>query len=429
MSAPDALVYVDLDGNASLAGRLWTHVKGSSRSASFEYDASWIGAAGHFALEPALRVGPGPFHTAPGRALFNAIGDSAPDRWGRTLLARRERLEAKRAGRAPRTLLEIDYLLGLSDFTRQGALRFKREEDGPFLAEGGEHVPPFIELGRLMAAAERVSGDEETEEDLRLLLAPGSSLLGSRPKASVRSESGGLMIAKFNRVDDDHDVGRWEGIAMKLAGMAGLNVAPWMVEGVSGRTVFLTHRFDRLDEIRVPFLSAMSMLEAVDGQHRSYMEIADAVRMHSASATEDLQELWRRVVFTVLISNTDDHLRNHGFLYAGEQGWRLSPAYDVNPVPTDVGPRVLSTAIVEGNDRSASIDLAFDAAPHFGLEDHEARGIAEEVARAAAQWRKVARGLSASEAECDRMASAFEHEDLASLTRDRPARLSPTRSP
>ena len=421
MSAPDALVYVDLEGSPFLAGRLWTHAKGSSRSASFEYDASWIAAGRRFALEPALKVGPGPFHTAPGRALFHAIGDSAPDRWGRTLLARRERLEAKRAGRAPRALLEIDYLLGLSDFTRQGALRFKREEDGPFLAEGGEPVPPFMELGRLMAAAERVSGDRETEEDLRLLLVPGSSLLGSRPKASVRSESGGLMIAKFNRVGDDHDVGRWEGVAMRLAGMAGLNVAPWRVESVSGRTVFLTHRFDRVDEIRVPFLSAMSMLEAVDGQHRSYMEIADAIRMHSASATEDLHELWRRVVFTILISNTDDHLRNHGFLHAGEQGWRLSPAYDVNPVPTDVGPRVLSTAIVEGDDRSAAMDLAFNAAPHFGLEDHEARRIAEEVARAAAQWRKVARGLGASEAECDRMASAFEHDDLASLTRDRSA--------
>jgi serine/threonine-protein kinase HipA len=145
------------------------------------------------------------------------------------------------------------------------------------------------------------------------------------------------------------------------------------------------------------------------------MEIADALRMHSASATEDLHELWRRVVFTVLISNTDDHLRNHGFLYAGDQGWRLSPAYDLNPVPTDVGPRMLSTAIVEGNDQSASMDLAFLAAAHFGLKDDEAQEIAEQVARAVIQWRKVARALGASETECDRMASAFEHEDLASF--------------
>lgn len=415
MSAPDALVYVDLEGSAYLAGGLWIHARGSSQSASFEYDAGWIDAGHHFALEPALRVGPGPYHTAAGRALFSAIGDSAPDRWGRTLLARRERLAARREGRAPRTLLEIDYLLGLSDFTRQGALRFKRDVVGPFLAEGGEHVPPFIELGRLLEAAERVTEEEETEEDLRLLLAPGSSLLGSRPKASVRSKSGSLMMAKFNRVDDDYDVGRWEAVAMKLAGTAGLSVASWTVEQVSGRTVFLMRRFDREDEIRVPFLSAMSMLEAVDGRHRSYMEIADALRMHSASATEDLRELWRRVVFTVLISNTDDHLRNHGFLYAGDQGWRLSPAFDLNPVPTDVSPRILSTAIVEGNDRSASMDLAFLAAAHFGLEDDEAQEIAEQVARAVTQWRSVARALRASERECDRMASAFEHEDLASF--------------
>jgi serine/threonine-protein kinase HipA len=223
------------------------------------------------------------------------------------------------------------------------------------------------------------------------------------------------MIAKFNRPDDDYDVGRWEGVAMKLAEMAGLNVASWKVEQVDGRTVFLMDRFDRAGEIRIPFLSALSMLEATDGQHRSYLEIADALRLHSASTSEDLRELWGRVVFTVLVSNTDDHLRNHGFLYEGGQGWRLSPAYDLNPVPTDVGPRVLSTAIVEGDDRSASIELAFLVAEHFGLENAEAQEIATRVGTAVAQWRDVAQGLGASKGECDRMATAFEHEDLWSL--------------
>ena len=416
MSVPDALVYVDLSGTPHLAGRLWIHATGSKESASFEYDDDWIAAGHHFALEPALQVGPGPYHTPAGRALFSAIGDSAPDRWGRTLLARRERLDAKKQGRAPLTLLEIDYLLGLSDRTRQGALRFKHEEGGPFLAEGGGQVPPFVELGRLLEAAERVAEERETEEDLRLLLAPGSSLLGSRPKASVRGKNGELMIAKFNRPDDDYDVGRWEGVAMRLAEMARLNVASWAVEHVSGRTVLLMQRFDREGEIRIPFLSAMSMLEAVDGEHRSYMEIADALRMHSAATTEDLSELWRRMVFTVLISNTDDHLRNHGFLYAGDQGWQLSPAYDLNPVPTDVRPRILSTAIVEGDDRSASMELAFLTAEHFGIKGKEAEEIAREVAGAVAQWREIARGLGASNRECDRMASAFEHDDLAALT-------------
>ncbi len=193
----------------------------------------------------------------------------------------------------------------------------------------------------------------------------------------------------------------------------------WMaeaVEGVLGRTVLLMRRFDRDGEIRIPFLSAMSMLEAVDGESRSYMEIADAVRVHSASATEDLSELWRRVVFTVLVSNTDDHLRNHGFLYTGNQGWQLSPAYDLNPVPTDVRPRILSTAIVEGEDRSASMDLAFMAAEHFGIKGKEADEVAKEVARSVARWRQVGKSLGASVRECDRMASAFEHDDLAALT-------------
>jgi serine/threonine-protein kinase HipA len=311
--------------------------------------------------------------------------------------------------------LEIDYLLGLNDFTRQGALRFKREEEGPFLAEGGDVVPPFVDLGTLLAAAERVTLEKETEEDLLLLLAPGSSLLGSRPKASVRGRSEELLIAKFNRPDDDWDVGRWEGVAMRLADMAGLNVARWGLEEVGSSTVLLMRRFDRDGAHRIPFLSAMSMLEAMDGEPRSYMEIADAIRVHSASATEDLHELWRRVVFTVLISNVDDHLRNHGFLYSGSQGWRLSPAYDLNPMPVDVRPRVLSTAIVEGEDRSASIDLAFEAAPHFGLRPDEAETTAREIAAAVFRWRDVARELGARASTCDRMSSAFEHEDLARL--------------
>ncbi len=412
MSKPDAFVYVDLEGKAHLAGRLWVHVRGSNQRASFEYEDTWINADHQFALEPALQVGPGPYHTATGRALFSAIGDSAPDRWGRTLLARRERLLAKEEGRAPRTLLEIDYLLGLSDLTRQGALRFKREVDGPFLAKGGRNVPPFVELGRLLAATSRVVADKETAEDLHLLLAPGSSLLGSRPKASVRGKAGELMIAKFNRPDDDYNVGRWEGIAMCLAELAGLDVASWGVEQIDGCTVLLMRRFDRDGGVRIPFLSAMSMLEATDGEHRSYREIADSLRIHSASTTKDLCELWRRIVFTVLISNTDDHLRNHGFLYSGGAGWRLSPAYDLNPVPTDIRPRVLSTAI-EDDDRSASMELAFRVAPHFGIKREESRQIAWEVAHAVSRWQEVAQDSGASKMECDRMASAFEHQDLA----------------
>ena len=415
MSQPDAYVHVDLKGQVHLVGRLWVHAQGSAQRASFEYDEEWIGSKERFALEPALQVGPGAFHTPTGHALFSALGDSAPDRWGRTLMARRERLDAKRENRTPRTLLEIDYLLGLSDITRQGALRFKKELEGPFLAEGHEQIPPFVELGRLLSAAERVTESEESYEDLRLLLAPGSSLLGSRPKASVRGRNGELHIAKFNRLDDDYDVGLWEGVAMKLAGDAGLNVAEWAIENLEGRTVLMMQRFDRNGSWRIPFLSAMSMLEVKDGEHRSYQEIADVIRRHSASTTEDLIELWKRMVFSVLVSNTDDHLRNHGFLYVGKDGWRLSPAYDLNPVPTDIRPRILSTAIKEGEDRSASMDLAFEVAPHFGIRNTDAKALAEKMARAVGRWQPVAMELGASKSACDRMASAFEHEDAQSL--------------
>jgi serine/threonine-protein kinase HipA len=248
------------------------------------------------------------------------------------------------------------------------------------------------------------------------LAAATASLLGSRPKASVRGRRGELLIAKFNRRDDDYNVGRWEGVAMKIGKAAGINVAEWGLEEVEGRTIVTLRRFDRDGDVRIPFLSAMSMLEAQDGQTGSYVEIADAIRRHSAAPTADLRELWRRMVFTVLISNTDDHLRNHGFLYVGTQGWTLSPAYDLNPVPADVRPRVLSTAILHGDDRSAAIELAYEAAGHFGIALSEARRMARKVARAVAKWRNVARALGASKNDCERMASAFEHEDLAAAS-------------
>lgn len=411
MSAPDAFVYVDLADEPILAGRLWTHRHGERETASFEYDPGWLDRS-PFALDPALFLGPGAQHTP--RSLFGAIGDSAPDRWGRMLLQRRERLRAKAEGRARRQLLEIDYLLGHADLTRQGALRFKTEPDGLFLAEDAQ-IPPLVDLARLLQAADRVLQDNETDEDLRLLLEPGASLQGSRPKASVLGRSGELMIAKFNKPDDAHDVSRWEAVAMSLARSAGLRTATWVVEEIQGRNAFLMQRFDRSGRVRTPFISAMSMLEAVDGERRSYLEIADVIRRHSAAASEDLRELWRRMVFTVLISNTDDHLRNHGFLYAGAQGWRLSPAYDLNPMNPDHGARVLSTALVDSEDRSASIGLAFEAAPHFGIDADEARRIAQQVAAAVSVWRDVARRLRASVQECDRMADAFEHRDLRSL--------------
>jgi len=248
-----------------------------------------------------------------------------------------------------------------------------------------------------------------------LLLAPGSSLGGARPKASVRDKHGHLAIAKFPRKDDDYNTVLWEAVALRLAQNAGIPVPEARVQIVAGKPVLLVRRFDRHGTQRVPFLSAMSMLGSKNNEARSYMEIADALRRYGAATKEDIRALWRRMVFNILISNTDDHLRNHGFVYTGQAGWRLSPAYDLNPVPVDIKPRVLSTAINE-DDGTASFALAMGVAPYFELDEKEARAIGAEVAKAVSEWRREAARHGLSKSEMDRVASAFEHADLAAAS-------------
>ena len=408
----EVLVYIDLNGVPCLVGRLWVRTRRNKDSATFEYDARWLEHRERFPLEPALTLGPGPFHTAADMPMFGAIGDSAPDRWGRALMRRMERRRAEREKHTPRTLQEIDYLLLVDDEARQGALRFAGREGGPFLREAGaKRTPPLIELPELLSAAERVTDDKDTEEDLRLLLAPGSSLGGARPKASVRDKDGHLAIAKFPCRDDDYNTVLWEAVALELARKAGIPVPNARIETVGDKPVLVLRRFDRRDGQRIPFLSSMSMLDARDNETRSYMEIADALRQHGAASKGDIRELWRRIVLNVLISNTDDHLRNHGFLYSGPTGWRLSPAYDLNPVPVDVKPRILTTAINE-DDNTASLDVAMSVAPYFELDNARARADAAAVARAVATWREEAVRHGLAKAEIARMASAFEHADL-----------------
>jgi len=408
----EVLVYVDITGTPYLAGRLWARVRKGRESATFEYDPGWLEYANRFSLEPTLTLGPGPFHTTSGKPLFGTIGDSAPDRWGRVLMRRAERRRAERAGGTPRTLMESDYLLMVDDEARQGALRFARQERGPFLAEHqAARIPPLIDLPQLLSATEHVVGNTDSDEDLRLLLAPGSSLGGARPKASVRDRDGHLAIAKFPHQDDEIKTVLWEAVALRLAEKAGIPVPDWRVEHVVNKPVLLLRRFDRVQGQRIPFLSAMSMLGASDNESRSYLEFVDALRRYGASPKQDMHALWRRIVFNILISNTDDHLRNHAFLYTGPDGWRLAPAYDLNPVPTDIKPRVLTTAI-DLDDGSASLDLAMSVVGYFELDEGKARMIAAEVGRAVATWREEAARMGLRQAEIDRMASAFEHEDL-----------------
>jgi len=411
----EALVHADLNGEPHLVGHLWAHMRKNRESATFEYARSWLDSPSRFALEPALPLGPGAFHTAADRLLFGSIGDSAPDRWGRVLMRRAERRRAEKAGQAPRTLREIDYLLAVDDEARQGALRFTGKDGGAFLADHQDatRIPPLIELPRLLAAAERIVDDnDDDDEDLRLLLAPGSSLGGARPKASVRDEQGRLIIAKFPHKDDDFNAVAWEAVALSLSAKAGIRTASFRYEQIAGKPVLLLQRFDREGTARIPFLSAMSVLGAKDNETHSYLEIVDALRQTGAKPKEDMHELWRRIVFTVLVSNVDDHMRNHGFLYAGQDGWMLSPAYDLNPTPVDVKPRILSTAI-DLDDQTASLDLAFSVANYFELKAPAAREIAAEVAGIVRGWREEAMRMGLTKRECDRMASAFEHKDLA----------------
>jgi serine/threonine-protein kinase HipA len=409
----EVFVYVDLESVPHLVGRLLSRARKNRETATFEYDARWLENPARFSLEPALQLGPGPFHTTADMPMFGAIGDSAPDRWGRALMRRAERRRAEQEKQTPRTLQEIDYLLLVDDEARQGALRFATTEGGPFLrGEGGRRTPPLIDLPALLSATERVADDEDTEEDLRLLLGPGSSLGGARPKASVRDRDGHLAIAKFPRRDDEYNIVVWEAVSLTLAGKAGIPVPEARLETVAGKSVLLLRRFDREAARRIPFLSSMSMLGARDNQTRSYLEIVDALRQNGAAAKEDIQGLWRRLVFNILISNTDDHLRNHGFLYAGAAGWRLSPAYDLNPVPVDIKPRILTTAINE-DDNTASLALAFEVAGYFELDDKGARGVASDVGKVVSSWREEAARHGLAKAEIDRMASAFQHEDSA----------------
>ena len=413
----ETLVYADLDGKPHLVGRLWAHLRKNKESASFEYDKTWLGNPLRFSLEPALGVGRGAFHTPANTPMFGAMGDSAPDRWGRTLMRRAERRRAERAGTAPRSLQEIDFLLFVDDEARQGALRFAEKEGGPFLREeGGRRIPPLVELPELLSAAEHVVEDKDTEEDLRLLIAPGSSLGGARPKASVIEKDGQLAIAKFPRHDDEINTVVWEAIALALAAKAGISVPDSRIETVASKPVILLRRFDREKAVRIPFLSAMSMLGAHDNESRSYMEIVDALRQHGAAPKQDMEQLWRRIVFNILISNTDDHLRNHGFLYAGQAGWRLSPAYDLNPMPIDIRPRILSLAINEG-DNTASLDLAMSVANYFQLETSKAKAIAAQVGKAVSTWRNEAAKHGIGKTAIDRMSSAFEHQDLKDTQR------------
>jgi serine/threonine-protein kinase HipA len=405
-------VDVQIAGRDVPAGQLWTHRHGQSESATFTYRDDYLERADSYELDPGLPLQAGQHQTPVKQPLFGAMSDCAPDGWGRRLVRRAEAQRAREADTQQRGLTEVDFLLGARDDLRQGALRFRGHDSDEYLATDTEDVPHLVGLPRLLNAAEELERDEPTSEDLRLLLHGGSSLGGARPKAHVLDTKGRLAIAKFPSPQvDEWDVIRWEAATLTLAADAGITVPEHELHIIENRPVLVVRRFDRDASSRIGYLSAMSMLQAKDGGQASYLEIGQVLEERSSDAASDLRELWRRIVFTILISNTDDHLRNHGFLRTSTAGWSLSPAFDLNPNP-EGGAKQLATAIDETNVQ-ASLATALEVADLFRISETQAREIVGEVSNATARWRDVARATGLSGYELERLEPAFEHEQSA----------------
>lgn len=385
----------------------------------FEFDAAALthSATANLQLDPRLGLFEGRQHPPQGSDTFGVFADASPDRWGRVLMQRRLERE-KRAGLAPKTarLHESDYLLGVHDAFRVGALRFRHGDAGDFLDNRhGVAAPPFVQLRELEAASLALERDEDNtaaagDDWLRLLIAPGGSLGGARPKASVVDPQGHLWIAKFPSLRDEHDVGGWELITQTLARACGLNVPESLARRFANPChSFLVKRFDRTDAgRRLHFASAMTLTGHRDGDDAStgasYLEIARVLIDHGAHTEADLRELWSRIVFNMLVSNTDDHLRNHGFILVPGKGWRLSPAYDMNPVADAHGLRLN----VSEADNAIDLDLVRSVAPYFRVTAQLANDIIERSRAVVAQWPNIARQLGIPAREQERMASAFQ---------------------
>lgn len=400
---------VQIAGEDVVAGRLWSHRRGASESATFAYVDDYLTRPGAYPLDPALRLVAGQQQTPAGRAMFGAFTDCAPDRWGRRLILRAERDRVRREGGTARSFGEVDYLLGVRDDLRQGALRLRDPHTRTYLADEDTGVPALIDLPVLLSAAEHLERDDVDAAALQALLRGGSSLGGARPKAHVLDSQGRIAIAKFpSPASDSWDVIRWEAVALRLADQAGIRVPDLGLHEVDGTAVLIVERFDRIGNLRIGYVSAMTLVEAADGDQGSYTDIALAIQEHGAKPTDDIRELWRRVAFSILISNTDDHLRNHGFLRASSSGWELSPAFDINPNP-DPGAKHLSTAIDDG-DTAANIETILRVAPDFRLENDQAHAILREVSTATTRWREVAHEFGLARAAIEQMEPAFEHE-------------------
>ena len=399
----------------SLLGTLRAAFIRGQESFSFEYDTQWLNECGGIcSLDPDLALYSGRQYTPLGKNLFGLFADSCPDRWGRLLMKRKEAIDARKEDRKPRKLTESDFLLGVYDESRMGALRFSLEKGGEFLSNDKAFAtPPWVNLRTLENASLAFENDESGLEEkwLRELLAPGSSLGGARPKATVQAIDGSLWIAKFPSKHDEYNSGAWEKVVHDLARMSGLNVPASKLETFSKTgSTFLVKRFDRVGKQRVHFSSAMTLLGKTDGASAadgsSYLDLAAFIRANGASPKQDLQELWKRIVFSMAVSNTDDHLRNHGFLLTNA-GWRLAPLFDVNPVPSGDS---LSLNVSE-YDNTIDLSLALEVAEYFGLTNKDAAKAATQICDTVQNnWTRLAEHYGLSRGAIEYMRPAFSLE-------------------
>lgn len=419
-SAKNIQVYAHWSGieKPALMGILLASFIRGKEVFSFEYSEDWLNFHQQTRIDPNLHFFRGPQFNSVDKTNFGIFLDSAPDRWGRLLMKRRETILARKENRKPTLLIESDFLLGVYDEHRMGGLRFKLNPESDFLSSEKElAAPPWASLRDLEYASLELEKDKNEVQDdealkwLNMLMAPGASLGGARPKASIKDPNNELWIAKFPSGNDDRDIGAWEYVAMEIARNAGIQVSNFDARTFSSQNhTFLSKRFDRKKNgQRVHFASAMTMLGYSDGvdfhEGVSYLEIAEFLSQNGSRIDIDLKELWSRIVLNICIKNTDDHLRNHGFLLTNA-GWELSPVYDINPNPDGVG----LTLNISEDDNSLSLELALMVIPYFRLKEKEAISIIDKILLSVNNWRKIAESLKISRQEQSRMERAFDHK-------------------
>ena len=392
------LVFADFDwlDKPELVGELCYEKLRGSESYAFRFDDNWLKFHAGIKLSEDINNYPGLQYTQPGNDIFGCFSDALPDRWGRTLLKRREQIQASEEKRAVRNLSSFDYLMGIDDVSRMGGFRLKRELDGDFInVSPSLKIPPLTELRQLVLASQEVEKSEENDvlpekKWIAQLIQPGTSLGGARPKAGVLDDSGNLCIAKFPSRKDDYDTGLWEHFSHLLARKAGINAAQTKVLGGLGKYhTLLSKRFDRTDEgKRIHFASSMSLIGLRDGDNAQggygYLNIVDFILQSCCDVEKNLQELYRRVAFNICIGNSDDHFRNHGFLLT-PRGWTLSPAYDMNPTLNEY-----QSLLINESSNKADIRTLLESCESYMIKKEVAENIIRQVQAAVAGWENLA---------------------------------------